>query len=121
MPVVDVRHIKDEAVRVAIYELSISGISTTQVQFATPLTGGTVIVEAATGIMSRLVLTPAGTLATLTISLASISPLDGHVLEVSTTQQITELTINGETFLLNANSGASWIYKASNTTWYARY
>lgn len=90
-------------------------------QYASPLTGATVVVNAATGPLSRLILTPAGTLATLTVDMASIAPGDGYVFELMTTQEITALTANGETFLLNANSGASWVYRASNTTWYARY
>lgn len=90
-------------------------------QFAAPTTGGTVVVNAATGPLSRLILTPAGMLATLTIDITSIAPGNGYVLEVMSTQQITAMTANSETFLLNANSGASWVYRASNTTWYARY
>lgn len=90
-------------------------------QFETPLSGGTVVVDPAAGPLSRLILTPAGMLATLTVDISGIAPGDGYVFELMTTQQITDLTINGETFLLNANSGASWVYRASNTTWYARY
>jgi hypothetical protein len=118
---IDVRHIKDETVRQAIYELETAAGLTSVPQYSSPITGQTVVVNVAVGSISRLVLTPAGTLATLTVSLASVNPRDGYVFEIMTSQQITELTINGETFLLNANSGASWIYKASNTTWYARY
>lgn len=90
-------------------------------QYASPTTGATVIVNSAAGPLSRLILTPAGTLATLIIDMTSIAPGDGYVLEVMSTQQLTALTINSETFLLNANSGASWVYRLSNTTWYARY
>ena len=60
-------------------------------QFAAPTTGQTVTV--ATG-DSWLVLTPAGTLATLTVTLPT-DRTDGEIVRVSSSQIITALTVSG--------------------------
>jgi hypothetical protein len=75
---------------------------------------------------TTLIAQPAGTLATGTITMPG-SPADGMVVTFMTTQEITALTINGNTgqsiggsqvSLMAANSSLSFIYRLSNTTWY---
>jgi hypothetical protein len=69
---------------------------------------------------------PAGTLATGTITMPS-SPADGMTITFSSTEQITALTLSGNTgqtiggtqvTLLPANSAVQFIYRLSTTTWY---
>jgi hypothetical protein len=75
---------------------------------------------------TTLIAQPAGTLATGTITMPG-SPADGMVVTFMTTQQITALTIAGNTgqsiggsqvSLMAANSAMSFVYRLSNTTWY---
>jgi hypothetical protein len=75
---------------------------------------------------TTLIANPAGTLATGTITMPA-TPADGMVITITTTQQITALTINGNTgqsiggtqvSLMAANSAMSFVYRQSNTTWY---
>ncbi len=75
---------------------------------------------------TTLIAAPAGTLATGTITMP-VSPADGMVITITTTQEITALTINGntgqsiggtQTTLMAANSSISFVYRQSNTTWY---
>jgi len=75
---------------------------------------------------TTLIAVPAGTLATGTITMPG-SPADGMVITITTTQQITALTINGNTgqsiggtqvSLMAANSAMSFVYRQANTTWY---
>jgi hypothetical protein len=79
----------------------------------------------ATGI-TTLIAQPAGTLATGTITMPG-SPADGMVVTITTTQEVTALTISGnagqsiggtQTTQLPANSALSFVYRLSNTTWY---
>ena len=79
----------------------------------------------ATGI-TTLIANPAGTLATGTITMPS-SPADGMVITFTTTQEITALTIAGNTgqsiggtqvALMAANSSLSFVYRLPNLTWY---
>lgn len=69
---------------------------------------------------------PAGTLATGTVTM-SAAPVDGTMLTITSTQQITALTINANTgqsiigggaVQLNANTSRQYMYRAANTTWY---
>ena len=79
----------------------------------------------ATGI-TTLIIQPAGTLATGTITMPA-SPADGMVVTFSSTQQITALTvaantgqtINGNSVQAIPNQPLSWVYRLTNTTWYA--
>ena len=64
-------------------------------QYASPATGATVTVSN-TGQNTRLILSPAGTIATLTIALDA-TPADQQTLSVSSTQTITALTLSGGT------------------------
>lgn len=87
-----------------------------------PTTGGTVVMNAAETLR---ILTPAGTLATLTVTLPS-SPANDQISGVSTTQIITALTVNapgGATVAappttLPLGGSFNMIYNESNTTWY---
>jgi len=71
-----------------------------------------------------LVINPAGTLATGTITMPA-SPVDGMVITFSTTKQITALTVNGNTgqtvtsgpTFMAAGSSASYVYNLANTAW----
>ena len=90
--------------------------------FAAPTTGGTVVMAATTG---REVLTPAGTLAALTVTLPP-NPGNGQIAGVSSSQIITSLTVNtsdgssvnGAPSSMAANSAFNMAYQSSNTTWY---
>lgn len=75
---------------------------------------------------TTLIAAPAGTLATGTITMPG-SPADGMVVTITTTQEITALTISGNTgqsiggtqvAQMPANSAMSFVYRQSNTTWY---
>ena len=78
----------------------------------------------ATGI-TTLIAAPAGTLAAGTITMPG-SPADGMVITITTTEEITALTIAGNSgqsivnavTTLTAGSGANYIYRLTNTTWY---
>jgi len=71
-----------------------------------------------------LVINPAGTLATGTITMPA-SPSDGMTITVSSTQQITTLTmsgngnsINNPVTLLPAKGSVTYVYRATGTTWW---
>ena len=71
-----------------------------------------------------LIIEPAGTLATGTITMPA-SPADGMTITVESTQQVTALTMsgNGGTIVgpavqLIPNQPLSWVYRLANTTWY---
>ena len=75
---------------------------------------------------TTLIANPAGTLATGTITMPA-TPADGMVITFTTTQEITAITINGntgqsiggsQTTQLPANSAMSFVYRLTNTTWY---
>ena len=69
--------------------------------------------------------TPAGTLATGTVTMPA-SPNDGMTVTLMTTQNITALTVSANTgqsitgavTTLSANDSATYMYRLSNTTWY---
>jgi hypothetical protein len=72
-----------------------------------------------------LIINPAGTLATGTVTMPA-APADGMVIWVTTTKQIVALTINGNTgqtltsgvTSLAPNQAVAYLYRSSNTTWY---
>ena len=72
-----------------------------------------------------LVMNPAGTLATGTITMPA-SPADGMTITFSSTQTITALTVNANTgqsivsaaTVLPARQATTYVYRLSNTTWY---
>lgn len=72
-----------------------------------------------------LVINPAGTLATGTITMPA-SPADGMTVRFSSSQIITALTVSANTgqsivsavTSLAVGGGAAYIYRLANTTWY---
>ncbi len=72
-----------------------------------------------------LVINPAGTLATGFITMPA-APSDGMTITFSSSQQITALTLSGNTSqsivgavtFLPAKTGVSYVYRLANTTWY---
>ena len=74
-----------------------------------------------------LVINPAGTLATGTVTMPA-APADGMTISFSSTQIITALTVAGNTgqsivgnpTTMNAGGGATFVYRLANTTWYAQ-
>jgi len=71
-----------------------------------------------------LVINPAGTLATGTITMPA-APADGMTITVESTQQVTALTMSGNggtvvgpAIQLIPNQPLSWVYRLANTTWY---
>jgi len=94
-----------------------------QYDYQAPTTGFSYTFAAGTNV---LVMQPAGTLATGTITMPA-SPADGMTITFSSTEQITALTLSGNTgqtiggtqvTLLPANSAVQFIYRLSTTTWY---
>jgi Ca2+-binding RTX toxin-like protein len=87
-------------------------------QYATPTTGQTVAANAG---VTALILNPAGTLATLTVTVPP-TPVDGQTFAITTSQIITALTMNGGTIILALSTLAlggfgEWVYAAANSTW----
>jgi hypothetical protein len=93
-----------------------------QYDYQTPTTGFSYTFAAGVNV---LVMQPAGTLATGTVTMPS-APVDGMTITVESTQQITALTVQGNTGqslvngtqTLRPNQPYSWVYRLSNTTWY---
>jgi len=86
-----------------------SGVDISRYQYATPTTGSTVIANG-----KDLIINPAGALLALTVTFPS-SPDDGQLFNISFTQAITTLTLNGGTILgtltsVAGISGAHWQY-----------
>lgn len=89
--------------------------------YQTPTTGFSYTFAAGTQV---LVMNPAGTLATGTITMPA-APADGMTITFSSSQQITALTMSGNgasivgavTFL-PAKTGVTYVYRATGTTWY---
>jgi hypothetical protein len=88
----------------------------------TPTTGFSYTFAAGT---QTLLLTPAGTLATGTVTMPP-SPVDGMLITIQSTQQVTALTVSGNTgqtvvggtTQLLPNQPLTYIYNLSGTTWY---
>jgi len=93
-----------------------------QYDYQTPTTGFSYTFAAGTTV---LVMNPAGTLATGTITMPA-SPADGMTITFESTQQITALTVQGNTgqslvngtLTLRPNQPVAYVYRLSNTTWY---
>lgn len=87
-----------------------------------PLTGFSITIGNG---VNRLILDPAGTLATGTVTMPT-APIDGHAITISSSQIITALTVSpsgGQTLdgaltTIGANGFASWTYVLATTTWY---
>ncbi len=90
--------------------------------YQTPATGFSYTFAAGT---QTLFMVPAATLATGTITMPA-SPTDGMTITFSSSQQITALTLQGNTgqsissavTFLPAKTAVSYVYRLSNTTWY---
>jgi hypothetical protein len=90
--------------------------------YQTPSTGFSYTFAANTQV---LVMNPAATLATGFITMPA-SPSDGMTITFSSSQQITALTLSGNTgqsivsnvTFLPAKTGVSYVYRLANTTWY---
>ena len=90
--------------------------------YQAPATGFSYTFAAGTQV---LVMNPAGTLATGTITMPA-SPSDGMTITFSSSQQITALTLNGNTgqsivgavTFLPAKTGVTYVYRSTGTTWY---
>jgi hypothetical protein len=93
-----------------------------QYDYQTPTTGFSYTFAAGVNV---LVMQPAGTLATGTVTMPA-APADGMTITVESTQQITALTVQGNagqslvngTQTLRPDQPYSWVYRLSNTTWY---
>jgi hypothetical protein len=93
-----------------------------QYDYQTPTTGFSYTFAAGTQV---LVMNPAGTLATGTITMPS-APSDGMTITIESTQQITAITVaanTGQTLVgapsqIIPNQPISFIYRLGNTTWY---
>ncbi len=78
--------------------------------------------------VQTLILNPAGTLATGTITLPA-SPIDGHLVRICSSQIITALTVSpntGQTITaapttLGLGGGFAYIYDLAGTNWYRLY
>jgi hypothetical protein len=74
-----------------------------------------------------LLAVPAGTLATGTVTMPA-SPADGMNITITSTQQITALTVNGNTgqsivggtTSVSAGGSQTFVYRLANTTWYSQ-
>ena len=75
--------------------------------------------------VQTLILNPAGTLATGTITMPA-SPSDGMTITFTSSQQITALTLNGNTgqtvvgavTFLPAKAGVTYVYRTTGASWY---
>lgn len=90
-----------------------------QVQYAAPTVGQTVTVNSNGHV--QLLINPAGTLATLTITFPG-TPSDGDRIEMGCSQIVTTLTMNGGTIVgslaaLAVGGGGTWIYSATAASW----
>lgn len=93
-----------------------------QYDYQTPTTGFSYTFAAGVNV---LVMQPAGTLATGTITMPA-APADGMTITFSSTRTITALTVNANTgqsivsapTVLPANQAGAYVYRLSNTTWY---
>lgn len=96
--------------------------SETGFDFQTPTTGFTYTVPDGTG---KVILDPAGTLATGTITMPA-KPNNGQIVRVSTSQTITGLTVSANSgqsiknapTTLAAGGNFRYIFRTTNTTWY---
>lgn len=88
------------------------------VQYVVPTSGQTVVMLANIG---RLVLNPAGLLATLTVTMPA-TPINGQQVSISSKQAITAMTINGGTIIgtittLARGGFASFVYSTDCASW----
>lgn len=106
--------------------LPMAALNALPYQYATPLAAATVVSAKTTGTM---LLDPAGTLATLTVTLPP-SPIDGQHWNLASSQTITALTLNTSdsstisnnptvlTVSTTTSYGYTFVYRAANTKWF---
>lgn len=102
--------------------LGVTGIHSTPINYTTPATGFSMTLMDTDW---YVLIEPAGTLATGTIEM-SLHPLDGQIINIRTTKQITSITIlpnsgqsvNNAPSILYEGVDIDAIYRAANTTWY---
>ncbi len=100
---------------------TLSGIDKV-LQYSAPATGATVTVSAAT---ENLLLKPAGTIATLTVTLP-VTPNAGHTVSLMSSQIVTALTVDpgaasivgAALTALTAGGFARYSYRVADTSWY---
>ena len=90
------------------------------IQYTTPLTGGTINVNA--GGYVKLLINPAGSLLALTIALPA-APSNGDVLELASSQAITTLTMSGGTIVgpltaMAIGTFASYVFSTDADEWF---
>lgn len=90
------------------------------VQYVTPNTGDTVTING--GGYIKLLINPSGTLATLTLNFP-VTPQDGDVIEVASSQIVTSLTLAVGTIIGALTSFAvggfgTFIYSATASKWF---
>lgn len=102
-----------------------AGYVDSSVTTQSPTTGFSITIPNNT---QTLILTPAGTLSTGTVTMPA-APVDKMVVRFSTSQAITTLTVapNSGQSIMNAptsaapGQGFSWLYSAAGTTWWRLY
>lgn len=97
-----------------------SGRQVPVVQYTTPATGDTISVGT-TGFI-RLLINPAGSLLALTVSLPS-TPTDGDILQMSSSQIVTGLTMSNGTIIgalttLAVATFAQYTYSGTASKWF---
>jgi hypothetical protein len=105
--------------------INLQGSAITGKSVQAPTTGFAITIAAG---ITRLILNPAGTLASGTITMPA-APVDGQIVEISTTQTVTALTvsantgqtISGAASTIVATAGLSWAYELSLTKWIRRF
>lgn len=105
--------------------LTRKGVADPNYSKQTPTTGFAITIADNT---QTLILKPAGTLATGTITMPA-NPIEGQQVRIMTSQIITALTLSpnsGQTIIaapatLGAGQGVAFIYSVADTTWYRMY
>lgn len=105
-------------------EIPVTALGAGLISYQSPLTGATITTAAGT---SKLVLTPAATIAAQTVVLPpAAGNVDGATFEVGSSQVITALTFTagaGNTLIsspttIAANGSVKFVWRASNASWY---
>jgi hypothetical protein len=105
--------------------INLKGTSDQSFSYQTPATGFSITIGAG---VKTLILDPAGTLATGTITMPA-SPINGQEIRFSSSQIITGLTVSansGQTIsnaptTITAGMGFGYIYRTTSTNWYRLY
>ena len=110
----------DNSTKVASTAFVTTAMTFVPLQTSSPTTTQTVTANGS----NTLVITPAGTIAALTIIFPS-SPVNGQTFNIAISQIITALTLNagsntidGTIVTTATNSSGGWVYVVGTTTWY---